>query len=266
LHPGGVFDILPNRNVRYGKSGADERRDLVGVEAKVQGRVEVSDETLTARQKDVLDAALGLLVESGDTLTMTGVARRASCSKETLYKWFGDRNGLLTATVQWQASKVRVAPVAREGLNAKSLLASLEGFARGWLTVLSGEISVALNRLAVSHAGSGKSDLGQIVLANGPFAMARRLKPVLEIGREAGLLSFKDTDEAFRTFFGLVVRDMQIRLLLGDRLEATDASIARDAERATQQFFALYGAKSETAPGAGADKNTRKGIPHARFL
>ena len=39
---------------------------------------------------------------------MTAVARRASCSKETLYKWFGDRDGLLTATVQWQASKVTV--------------------------------------------------------------------------------------------------------------------------------------------------------------
>ena len=54
----------------------------------------------------MLDAALRLMVEEGDRLTMTAVARRASCSKETLYKWFGDRDGLLTATVQWQASKV----------------------------------------------------------------------------------------------------------------------------------------------------------------
>ena len=60
----------------------------------------------TPRQQAVLDAALALLVEEGDQLTMTAVARRASCSKETLYKWFGDRDGLLTATVQWQASKV----------------------------------------------------------------------------------------------------------------------------------------------------------------
>ena len=64
-----------------------------------------------------LNAALRLLVEEGDALTMTAVARRASCSKETLYKWFGDRDGLLTATVQWQASKVRVAPVDRAQLD-----------------------------------------------------------------------------------------------------------------------------------------------------
>ena len=199
---------------------------------------------LTDRQKDVLNAALELLVEGGDSLTMAGVARRASCSKETLYKWFNDRDGLLTATVQWQASKVRVVPVAREGLDEESLFTSLEHFARDWLLVLSGSTSIALNRLAVSHAGSGKSDLGEIVLNNGPSAMARRLKPVLETGRDASLLDFDDIDEAFASFFGLVVRDKQIRLLLGDHHEVSDAEIIRDARTATRQFFALYGNKA----------------------
>ena len=74
-------------------------------------------ETLTVRQKQVLDAALALMVEQGDQLTMTAVAGRASCSKETLYKWFGDRDGLLTATVQWQAAKVTVGAVDRAHLD-----------------------------------------------------------------------------------------------------------------------------------------------------
>ena len=200
--------------------------------------------TLTERQKAVLDAALRLLVEEGDHLTMTAVARRASCSKETLYKWFGDRDGLLTATVQWQASKVRVAQVDRKGLDLASLTASLERFACDWLKVISSDTSIALNRVAVSHAGSGKDDLGAIVLENGRFALARRLKPVLEAGKQAGFLDFTDAETAFRTFFGLVARDVQICLLLGDRLESTDAAIGGDAARATQQFLALYGAKT----------------------
>lgn len=195
------------------------------------------------RQNDVLEQALRLLVEGGDrALTTAGIARAANCSKESLYKWFGDRDGLLTAMVRWQASKVRVVPVPRQKLDAESLFSSLEHFARDWLLVLSGSTSIALNRLAVSHSASGKSALGNIVLANGPVAMAERLKPVLKIGRDAGLLAFDDIDEAFRSFFGLVVRDMQIRLLLGDRLELTDAVVIRDARRATKQFFALYGA------------------------
>ncbi|GGA47152.1 TetR/AcrR family transcriptional regulator C-terminal domain-containing protein [Pelagibacterium lentulum] len=202
----------------------------------------IGEDNLTERQRAVLDAALGLLVDGGDGLTMTGVARRASCSKETLYKWFGDRDGLLTATVQWQAAKVRMVPVDRETLTAKSLAIALEKFGRDLLSVLAGDISVALNRLAVSHAGQEKRNLGAIVLENGRYAMGRRLKPVLQAGRDAGLLSFEDCETAFRTFFGLVVRDVQIRLLLGDRMELDEQTIAADARRAREQFFALYGA------------------------
>ncbi|MCL7996940.1 MULTISPECIES: TetR/AcrR family transcriptional regulator [Brucella/Ochrobactrum group] len=199
--------------------------------------------SFSPRQNEVLEQALRLLVEGGDrALTTASIARAANCSKESLYKWFGDRDGLLTAMVRWQASKVRVVPVAREKLDAESLFSSLEHFARDWLLVLSGRTSVALNRLAVSHSASGKSALGDIVLSNGPVAMAKRLKPILEMGQEAKLLAFDDIDEAFRAFFGLVVRDMQIRLLLGDRLELTDEVVIRDARRATKQFFALYGA------------------------
>ena len=204
--------------------------------------IETAEEP-TPRQRDVLDAVLRLLVEEGDHLTMASVARRASCSKETLYKWFGDRDGLLTATVRWQASKVRVTPVDQTRLDLPSLTESLEGYARDWLKVISSDTSIALNRVAISHAGSGKDNLGAIVLENGRFAMAKRLKPVLEAGKRAGLLVFEDTETAFRTFFGLVGRDIQIRLLLGDWPGLTEAAIADDAARATKQFLALHGAR-----------------------
>ena len=61
----------------------------------------------TERQREVLDVVLALMVEEGDGFSVARIARAASCSKETLYKWFGDRDGILTATVQWQASRVR---------------------------------------------------------------------------------------------------------------------------------------------------------------
>ncbi len=207
-----------------------------------------ASEALTARQQDVLDAVLRLLVEEGDALTMSAVARRANCSKETLYKWFGDRDGLLTATVQWQASKVRAGNYDRQKLDAATLRESLENFAATWLRVISSPTSIALNRVAVSHAASAKDDLGAIVLANGRFAIGERLKPLLEAARDAGLLAFDDTETTFRTFFGLVGRDVQIRLLLGDRLKLTAADIARDAAQATQQFLALFGASFEARP------------------
>jgi AcrR family transcriptional regulator len=196
----------------------------------------------TARQQQVLTAALDLLVESGDRLTMTAVARRASCSKETLYKWFGDRDGLLTATVQWQAAKVRMPQLDPGHFDAAALRASLSQFARDLLTTIAGDVSVTLNRLAIGHAGAEKRGLGAIVLENGPLAIRRRLKPVLEEGRAAGLIDFADPEEAYRVFFGLTVRDTQIRLLLGEALVLDARRIGREAEAATDRFLRIFGA------------------------
>lgn len=209
------------------------------------------DETLTERQQAVLDAVLALMVEQGGELTMTAVARRASCSKESLYKWFGDRDGLLTATVRWQASKVRAGNYDRTKLDAFALRDSLIRFAANWLGVISSPTSIALNRFAIAQAGvragARGGTLGAIMLANGRFAIGGRLKPVLDAGREAGLIDFDDTETAFRSFLGLVGRDVQIRLLLGDTLALAAAEIERDAARATDQFLTLYGT-ANTAP------------------
>ena len=196
---------------------------------------------LTERQEAVLDAVLALMVEQGGGFTMTDIARRASCSKETLYKWFGDRDGILAATVRWQASKVRAGNYDARKLDVVALRESLESFARNWLSVISSSTSIALNRIAIGGAASGKSDLGRIVLANGRLAIGERLKPLLEDARSAGLLQFDDAEAAFRTFFGLVGRDVQIRFLLGDTLKYSKADIAADACRAADQFLSLFG-------------------------
>lgn len=201
-------------------------------------------EPFTPRQQQVLAAALELLVEMGDGLTMTAVARRARCSKETLYKWFGDRDGLLAATIQWQAAKVRAPRVLDEGLDRDALSRDLKQFAQDLLRTIAGETSIALNRLAMTHAAGGAGDLGTIMLAHGPAAIRRRLIPLLEAARRAGLLDFDDAEETYRTFFGLTVRDTQIRLLLGERLAVSENGIERASSRAVAQFVALFERKS----------------------
>jgi hypothetical protein len=136
---------------------------------------------------------------------------------------------------------VRVPHVDRHRLDADILRANIEQFARDLLGTLAGEISVTLNRLAVTDAGGQRRGLGAIVLENGRLEMGRRLKPVLEAGRDARLLRFDSSEEAFRTFFGLVVRDVQIRLLLGDEFHLSTEQIDADARGATEHFLSLYG-------------------------
>jgi len=208
-----------------------------------------SSDTFTPRQQAVLTAALDLLVEAGDGLTMTAVARRASCSKETLYKWFGDRDGLLTATVQWQAAKVRVPLVDRKTLDPASLRASIFQFARDLLSTIAGETSVALNRLAIGHASAHDSHrdgskLGKLLLERGRRQIDRRAMALIDAGKRAGLLRFHDADEAYHTLYGLIVSDLHVRMLLG---EPGLKDTARQAEKAVTAFLRLYGTEKVLA-------------------
>ncbi len=212
---------------------------------------------LSSRQAEVLGVVLDLMVEEGDGFSMAKVCRRASCSKETLYNWFGDRDGLLTATVQWQASKVKMPGLAGGLVTADAFRDSLIAFATNWLTVITGDVSAALNRLAISHAGTGKSRLGEIVLKNGPLAMTGRLRPIFEIGVSSGLIELDSTDAALKTFFGLVVGDWQIRKLLGETTRPSATGIEINAARAVDQFLALYGAGQIPALFAAGNINTK---------
>lgn len=215
------------------------------------------DEEFTHRQQEVLEAVLQLMVDEGDGFSLARVAQAASCSKETLYKWFGDREGLLTATVRWQASRVQAGDFDSGRLDAARLRSHLEDFASNWLSVISSPTSIALNRVAVGQAGTGKSRLGAIVLANGRMAVANRLKPLLEAGRAARLLAFDDTEDTFRTFLGLVGRDVQIRLLLGDGPLPDNERIVADARRAANQFLALFGTEGSGRPNTGTPAERR---------
>lgn len=204
---------------------------------------ETESEGPSARQHEVLEAALRLLVRDGARMTMSSVAAEANCSKETLYKWFGGRDGLLVAIVRWQAAQVRVDAPAEAGIDRAALAQGLRQFAEDWLQVVSSERSLALNRLAIGHAGEEGAGLGRIVLDNGRLALGQRMKPVLEAAQAAGLIHFDNAEEAFRTFFGLVARDVHIRLLLGERLKLSRAAIAQEATRAVDQFLRLYASK-----------------------
>ncbi len=226
------IDVDPYRTVRY-ECGMNERVTINSAEATLENAP-------SEREQEVLSVVLDLMVEEGDGFSMASVARRASCSKETLYRWYGDRDGLLTATVQWQAAKV-IMPKLDEGeVTLSAFCKTLEEFASSWLTVLTGDVSIALNRLAVSHAGNGKTNLGKIVLDNGPLAMRKRLDPIFAIGEESGFIC-EGGDAAFRLFFGLVIGEAQIRALLGDEVKPTKQQIQEFARDAVEKFLILCG-------------------------
>ncbi len=216
-----------------------------------ESAAKVNGAGLTERQSAVLESALNLLVDGGEkAVTTAGVARAANCSKESLYKWFGDRDGLLSAMIGYQAGKVRTVEVKAESLTAEGLRRHLSAFALDLLDVLSGDVSLALNRLAIGQtvrgerrggAANGGATLGRLLEERGRRQIGRRATTLLEAGRKAGLLAFDDADEAYGTLYGLIVTDAHLRMLLGEDPRAMKREFAGRAERAVTSFLTLYG-------------------------
>lgn len=200
----------------------------------------ISEVEFSPRQNAVLAQALRLLVEGGEkALTTAGLARAANCSKESLYKWFGDRDGLLSAMISYQARKVRTVERGGEKLSVESLIDHLELFARDLLDVLAGDVSLALNRMAIGQTSRDASKLGRMLLERGRRQIDRRARGLLDSGQRAGLLRFSDGEEAYRTLYGLIVSDLHVRMLLGEMADKHE--FPERAHRAISAFLTLYG-------------------------
>lgn len=221
-----------------------------------------SDPDFSERQEAVLEIALSLLVQRGEKgLTTSGLAQAANCSKESLYKWFGDRQGLLAAVIAYQAGKVgfpdRDAGQASGELgNGKPgdpeiYRARLQSFVTQLMRVLFGETSLALNRLAIGQAGGAGAALGILLLERGKRMISANARALLEEGQACGFLSFDDPEEAYSLLYGLAIRDSHVRLLLGEALRDTEQNFNRRAGEIVDQFYRLCGASENTAAKKG---------------
>lgn len=188
------------------------------------------------RRLAVLDATEAALIDEGyDAVTMLAIAKRAGASKETLYAWFGSRDGLFSALIEHNADQS--AEVIEKALAADRPPADvLTRFAVGLLTLLMSPGSVALNRAAMQSP-----DLSNRLLTSG----RHRVGPLVEIYlarlHQAGKITAPNPADAFETLYGLVVRDSQIRVLLGEDPPG-NAAITRHAKAAVDQFLQLVSA------------------------
>ncbi|MEM9562156.1 MAG: TetR/AcrR family transcriptional regulator [Actinomycetota bacterium] len=201
-----------------------------------------------ARQRAVLDAALETLIADGvDRMTMLAVAKRAGASKETLYSWFGSREGLLRALIERNADasaeRVRAAlDPADDDRGWTDPVETLVGYATGLLRLLTSPPSIALNRAAM-----GDAELAAALLAGGRHRVGPLVERYLTDQAEAGRLDLAiEPAAAFELLYGLVVQDTQIRVLLGEE-PPPPGELERRATTAVTRFLRLA-ADAEPTP------------------
>lgn len=193
-------------------------------------------ERKASRQRAIEQAAYLVLEEKGYAGTsMLAIARKARASNETLYNWYGDKQGLFSALVVRNAAEVR--GLLESGIaEQRDPLKTLGLLGPRLLELLTGPRAVALNRAA---AADPTRELGATISQAGRETIAPLIGQVLEDARAGGQLAFESTTEAIDLYLSLLIGDLQVRRIIGREPQPTPEACEKRANLALGHLVRL---------------------------
>ena len=210
------------------------------------------------RRQEILDAAFALLVERGYSRTsMLAIAERTRASKETLYAWFGNKAGLFRELVLHNAESINRSLQQALDQPGGDLRVALQRFGVDLLTLLTGERSLAVNRAAIAEA-IRNPEFGRILVERGRRNTGPMVVRLIEREKDRGRISCDDPENALNVLLGLLIRDWQVRILVGEMEVPRPEAIRSRAREAVDLFMRLYGTENENpgqSPGFDRDES-----------
>ena len=180
------------------------------------------------RRIQIETAAYGLLSLKGYKATsMLEVAKRAKASNETLYKWYGNKQGLFLSMVERSVAASRELLVSSlEG--DQDLAAILDTFGPQLLQMLTSQRTIVLNRAAAGDVHD-TGMLGRTITEGGRDAILTILAQVFDLSEPKGMTGY----EAAELYLDILISDLQIRRVIGvlPMLSETDVKARSDRAR-----------------------------------
>lgn len=204
----------------------------------------MKEDTRAKRKDDIIACAYKLLEQNGYAgMSMLKVSKEAKASNETLYRWFGDKNGLFRHMIAQNSDEIRRSLASYADQENATAHAVLSGVSDALLRMILGERAIALNRAA---AADPSGVLGRAIAEGGRAAIAPLLEGVLQ-----RYWSQKRPDSVFsrqitETYISLLVGDMQVRRVIGVLPEPTATNIAARVDASIQALDSLTFAVSKT--------------------
>lgn len=196
-----------------------------------------------ARRRLIEEAAYEILAERGyRSSSMLLIAKRARASNETLYRWYGSKQGLFTALVQENARVVKsTLEACLEGQSEP--IETLENVGPALLDLVTSQRAIALNRAAAAEAENTEADerLGDAIAAAGRETIAPLIENLFHAAAERGHWPRERAAEASQTYLSLLIGDLQVRRVIGvlEPLSPEQCQArAEHALRLTRQLFA----------------------------
>lgn len=195
---------------------------------------------LPPRRRAILIAAVGVLMEKGYARAGTlEIATRARVSKRELYAEFGSKRGILEALIATSAADMQAPLTPAEIGDRHALAAALTAYGVAALTTLTNPYVLAMYRLAIAEAPAD-TELGEILDVKGRQPNRRALVEIVRRGQAAGFVGAGEPERLGQEFFGLLMGDLMIWLLLAVSEPPSVDDIKGRAERATQAMLALH--------------------------
>jgi TetR/AcrR family transcriptional regulator, mexJK operon transcriptional repressor len=202
----------------------------------------MTDDRSARKRRVVIDAATTLFLRHGYLGTsMDQIAAFAAVSKPTVYKFFPDKEQLLTAIVTETLDRGTSPLLTELSRLAESdrLASDLRELARRYLTTVTQPPGLQLRRLVIgaSHQLPG---LARTYYEQAPEQILRALAECFRRLANRGLLRLTDPGQAAAHFAFLVLgRALDKSLFCGDQ-PFTAAELAAQADAGASAFLAAY--------------------------
>lgn len=162
-----------------------------------------------------MEAAKAVFIEHGYAdATLDEVIRRSGGSRATLYKQFGDKQGLFAAIISDLSAEI-VAPLVNSAPGQEPRVVLL-AFARAFMAGLMEPSGLALYRVLIGEAARFP-ELAEAVYRAGPAVAAEQLAKNLRRWVSEKRIRVADPSLAARQFLEMIKGDLHLRALL--RLE-----------------------------------------------
>lgn len=199
----------------------------------------MKSDTQQQRKQAIHQAAYALLKEKGyKSTSMLAIAKRASASNETLYRWYGSKSALFAELVHHNAERAhQLLLVALE--ENKNPLETLAALGPILLAILTSDQAVALNRAAVTDL-TETGTLGQVVAEEGSHRLMPLIIEVFSAAKKQQFLQIDDPQEVAEIYINLLIGDWQIRRVIDVLPKLKQSEIIQRSDKALTLVQRIY--------------------------
>jgi TetR/AcrR family transcriptional repressor of mexJK operon len=200
---------------------------------------ELSNTAGQNRRKAMIEAAYSLFIEKGyGSVSVDDIIRVSRGSKSSLYKFFGNKEGILKAVIESLAEEF-LREIHLEFPSGGTPREALNRIGVVFADLALSDIAINQHRHAVSHARAFP-DLAKLWYESGPKKTMDGFADFLEKETAAGRLRISDPARAAWFFLGMIIFHDNMRRLVC-LPQSKRAELKETVSEAVEVFLAAYG-------------------------